>query len=262
MAKDKDTQRGIADALCERGLDVVKSTGCTAMSAAEEIVGQEWEAMSAATKQQLAVLGVSLLINNRVAQERMGSSKDYGLQEEIDRIHKLIECPFGCHQSKPKKRRWCVMGIFGGRDPRTMSKEELNRFIEGQVAENLKLANRMSEAEAMSLDGLMGTIVDVMDSVYQHAVSDLSSIMLLSSEGDMKPLFRFSLKDAALWCKTASARREAWGAREEFFEDMGATLSRATVEEVCNLPVPEIKRLGKLANQIWKDGDSTEGEAA
>lgn len=97
---------------------------------------------------------------------------------------------------------------------------------------------------------------------YQKAIDNMRSIMLISSEGSMKSLLDFSLKDVQQWKRKAKANVVSWKARREFFEKAERMLTDAGVESVCDLSPDSIQELAGQAESIWKKKRSNYPEEA
>lgn len=162
-------------------------------------------------------------------------------EEEIERIHGLLCCPYkGCRESFGKRER-CVLLLNAGSDPRLVHREELDK----------KIADRRECNEA-PFRSTMNLIHAAHDLGWQAAVDNLRSIMLISSDGSMKSLLDFSLEDARQWKRKSRANRLSWKARQEFFEAAEAMLVEAAVDTVCDLAPEKIKELAESARGIWK----------
>jgi hypothetical protein len=129
----------------------------------------------------------------------------------------------------------------------------VNGYIRSTRELNDRLEQYADESDRQTADLINGAMEYASGKAYRKALSDLRSIMLLASDGSMKSLLDFSLKDVQQWKGRSETMVTSWADRQEWFEAAEQALVDADVDCICDLPPAEIGRLAEAAERVWKD---------
>lgn len=199
---------------------------------------REWEAQQQARREQE---------EEQARQDALALKDAPPLEEVVDWLHAQFLCPFVTHEREFKKRLDCVQfhcGVVneaGHRDPRLLSPEEQEQAV--KRAREPGEQDRAARLMCLEIASNMG---------YQEALNNMRSIMLIASDGTMKSLLDFTLKDVRQWRKKSTANALSWRERRRFFRRAEKLLTEAGAECVADLSREHIEELAELAKSIWK----------
>jgi hypothetical protein len=176
--------------------------------------------------------------------------------DDIDRIHRALHCPHTSHRGHAAKRA-CVGDLVYVEDKKAQRAE-----IARRRRDNDRYTARTQKLGREHHEQMKEVFQFFHDRTYQAAVKDLESIILVTVDGTMKPLTQFTQADADKWCRDAGAQASAWARRRTFFQGLAATLAKAGVDCVGQLPVADVKRLAAAARAVWKGQGADGADAA
>ncbi len=231
------------DQLVEKGLLLVRS-GTPAIKAATDLIAKFCNQLDQATIDCLLVKGLATLLSGGMHRNREPESEliyQYD-RSEVERIHKLIECPFKCHVTSYKKKCGCVSRII------KLSGKDQEKAIVKQRKANIKMQSRW---EDMSNAGF-SKIVDLVENFSkEQAKRILSGIILQAADNSMKSLFDFSKEDMAKWEANSANKEKAWADRKEWFAKANIELKANKAETIAELPEAIVCQLGSEASTVW-----------
>lgn len=210
------------DELCAKGLEEVKRTLQTPNQIALDLMNQHWNDLSDPDRQNLAVEGLRYRIVNSVAAERATQINPRG--------H-----PLGVGWERPM--------------PLTPYQKKLRK-------ERQKMAKRREAERGVLIEGHLRSasraLSEIQNRAYKSGIEDLQSILLLSSNGQMKPLSLFNVKDCQKWKEESKNRFSSWKRRFAWFGKAKDLLQQHNAKRIDKLPAPDIRDLATLAKEVWK----------
>lgn len=232
---------------------VLVSQGTTPLAAAEKVLDDAaWDALPEIGRRQLAVLGLSVKVNERVDQvrrepvaEKQPESRSRPLESkaEIIALHRTLNCNQG---------EW----HFADGDPkRCMWLREVLAAAPGKPRDKV-IAERQKASRKEKILSVARWNRDVQPFLNQYA-SDyakkvLKSIPLLGADGTMKSLLDFTAADARKWADTATVLARNWAEKQAWFTSVCDALGKYKAATIGQLPGEIADRLADEAEAIWK----------
>jgi hypothetical protein len=176
----------------------------------------------------------------RRAQERRAARRAY--ERYLDETHGRVHCRRRCRSYRDVER--CLCYILDR--PEGPEREEA-------IEDQRDLNDRLWEEEQERWGFIKEALKLSHDYGYRDAVRDLESIVLIASDGTMKPLLKFTRADVRGWRDKAGAQAQAWEEREQWFALAEQAMEEADVECLSELPQERIRALAAEARRIWKD---------
>jgi hypothetical protein len=261
------------DHLVKRAHRLVLEKGwAPSLAAGSALDDAQWKSLSNADRRQLATLGLSVKIEERLAavraapvpcapnapatrptawemwqrmtpaQRRATTQREHELRNQeraqIDALHRVIRCTR--HQTDWRSRAWCVAEI------RKLSGAPREAAIRERQESERALQHEVEQAFAR---GVMPVIRWYAD---EHAKQVPSSIVLQGADGAMRTLHDFTVADAEKWAALADVRSAGWAARRKWFDDVRQALTLHGVATIGQLPGDIANALADAAETIWK----------
>lgn len=258
------------DDLLEQGLARINKGTSIAMTA-EVLVRGPWATLSSDTKQELAISGLAYLLasalkrqreSDETAAERDKRKSDNAaakvslalLNTTVHRsfkYHRLIKCTkhideerFHMPASKRHDPHACVIANLG-HVLKTGNNNKIYKVITAIAAKNTFAQSRIDANEKLPIAARAQKIFDA-------AILNVLGRIKYKCDSGMRPLLDFRVTDAKTLQSTSEGQVRAWTARMAWFQEAAATMIKARVDIVSDLPQADLQRLGQAAEKTWR----------
>lgn len=217
--------------------DYEKTLNCVSLYLFDNIYGIE-------------IIGITIEEVDAIIIKRKDDKIKYEKNKEWwDHLHDLMRCQnITCKEGRYKSTYGhCAEKFFSG----YKTKEEQERVASAW-------GERQRRWDEDRFNRINGWINMAVMQGYKQAMDDMKSITLIASDGVMKDLTKFSLEDVKYWANRSDVTVRGWIDRRTWFDTAQRLLEQYRCDTIEQLPQEEFRKLGQLANDVWKQETTIE----
>lgn len=215
-----------------------------------EYKAEQEERQRTEKEREAAIVEARELENEKDRAELLSRKPDAAplTESEADELHDLMGafCTCTTHQY--------YNGYRGVKGTLALRFKCVGCFCKGDTpAERRESALAKAEEVKKAYESRAALITAIVDlEAERRAKQILGSIVLMDSDGAMRSIFSFAVRDIKAWHKEAASKELGWKERRKWFEVAQRKLHDSSVETIQDLPVKDLAELAESAQRVWR----------